>query len=762
MRTGTIAFMMGIVVAQQCSEIPNSAWLLLLPGCLFLFGINNPILKVSLAFIAGFLWVFAYLLLFSHSVFPSSLEGKELLVEGTIASIPKQSSRFSRFDFSTSLNNKPYLFRLNWYEKHTTPPQAGEYWRLLIKLKRPRGVLNEGGFDYERNLYRHGISATGYVRRNNVNEKITSKISDFTLNEWVAASRQSISTKLRNRLNGNHNGVIEALAIGVRDEITPVEWDVLTRTGTIHLVAISGLHIGLVAGLVFFIVRFLISRSRILMRYYPAQVYAAACAIVVAFLYAMLAGFSIPTQRALLMICVVMISLMQRRVVCSSYIVALSLLLILIFDPLSVLDKGFWLSFGAVAVILFAAVGRIKSNVSVISWGKIQIIISLGMLPLTLFFFQRISLSAPIANLLAVPLVSFITVPTTLLGTLVIDLHSSLSDFLLYIATESLNILWLFLDWVDSQDWSVIETHNPIMWTLLPMTIGALWLLMPRGFPARWVGIILFLPVFFMTNNELVEGELKIHLIDVGQGLSVFIKTRNHQLLYDTGARHSESFDAGKNIIIPFLKSQNVLSLDALVVSHGDNDHSGGANSILRKLAVNKVYSGARPKRWYHKKTVSCVSGQTWSWDGVYFEFLHPVKIHNIGGNNNSCVLQVSIGSQRILLTGDIEAKAEKALVARFRQGLQSNLLIAPHHGSNTSSSQAFIDSVSPQVVWVANGYRNRYGFPHPNVTQRYRNGAITMFETAKLGGISSKMTAEGFTKPIFSRYKMQRYWHTQ
>ena len=762
MRTGTIAFMMGIVVAQQCSDIPDSAWLLLLPGCLFLFVTNNHVLKALLAFTAGFLWVFAYILFFSHLVFPSSLEGKELLVEGTITSIPKKSSHFSRFDFETRLNDRPYLFRLSWYEKHATPPQAGEHWRLLIKLKRPRGVLNEGGFDYEQSLYRHGISATGYVRRNNANEKITNETKNFLLNEWVAAFRQSISTKLRDRLDGNHDGIIEALAIGVRDKISPAEWDILTRTGTIHLVAISGLHVGLVAGLVFFMIRFLVSRSRILMRYYPAQAYAAACAIVVAFLYAMLAGFSIPTQRALLMICVVMISLMQRRVICSSYIVSLSLLLILIFDPLSVLDNGFWLSFGAVVVIVFAAVGRVKSDASLLNWGKVQLVIALGMLPLTLFFFQRISLSAPIANLFSVPLVSFITVPTTLLGTLTIDLTPKFSGFLLDIATESLNILWLFLAWIDSQVWSVIEMHSPALWTLLPLSVGVLWLLMPRGFPARWIGVMFFLPAFFVTNNELAEGELKIDLIDVGQGLSVLIKTKNHQLLYDTGARYSESFDAGKNIIIPFLKSQNILSLDKLIVSHGDNDHSGGANSILRKLVVDKVYSGAKPKRWHYKKAISCQSDQAWSWDGVDFRFLHPVKIKNSGGNNNSCVLQVSIGTQRILLTGDIETKAEKELVARFQKGLQSNLLIAPHHGSNTSSSQAFIDSVAPQVVWIANGYRNRYGFPHPEVAYRYANRGTNLFETAKFGGISTRMTAEGFDKPAFSRLKMQRYWHTQ
>jgi len=763
MRTWTLAFLMGIAVAQQCTQIPDSAWLLLLPVCLLGSVFTNYWLKPLFALVLGFLWLFSYVLLFSHNAFPAQLEGKEVLLEGTIASIPKISSRSSRFDFTTQLENKSYMLRLSWYEKHFRPPQAGERWRLLVKLKRPHGVSNPGGFDYERSLYRHRVSATGYVRSNDINEKIINTNSKSAPSVWVIKLRQSISNSLRKELkDGLHQGLIEALAIGNRDKITPAEWDVLTRTGTIHLVAISGLHIGLVAGFVFFIIRFVVGRSAFLMQHLPAQVPAAACAIVVAFFYAMLAGFSIPTQRAFLMVCVVMISLMQRRTIRSSSVIALSLLLILIFDPMSVLDAGFWLSFGAVVVILFVAVGRVRNALTIASWGKIQLVIAIGMLPMTLLFFQRVSISAPIANLFAVPLVSFVTVPATLLGTMTLEIFPRLSVFLLYIATESLNILWILLEWLDAQSWSIIETHAPVTWTLILAGIGAIWLLMPRGFPLRWMAMTLFFPAFLVVPEKLPVGVLRLGLIDVGQGLSVFIQTRNHSLVFDTGPRYSENFDAGKNIVIPFLKSQGVLSLDALIVSHGDNDHSGGAAAILNRLHVNKVYTGANVKRWHYDRSIACQSGQEWQWDAVDFKFLHPVKAQGMGGNNRSCVLQVSVGSHAILLPADIEVKAEKQLIARYKNKLQSDLLIAPHHGSKTSSSQAFVEQVAPRVVLVANGYRNRYRFPHKSVTQRYTESEIVWFETAKSGAISITMTADGLAKPVFWRHKLLRYWHTR
>ena len=763
MRTWTIAFMIGIVAAQQSSQIPNSAWLLLFPIVLLGLYFAQSWLKLIFAFALGFIWVFTHIILFQHNNFPSEFEGKEILVEGTIASIPKWSERSTKFNFKTKFNTKDYLIKLSWYEKLYRSPQAGERWRLLVKLKQPHGAINPGGFDYERNLYRKGISATGYVRRNDANQRLSEHDIDSGLFNIIDGFRQSISNSLRKRLEGKpHQGVIEALAIGDRNRITSEEWDVLIRTGTIHLVAISGLHIGLVAGFAFFLMRALVSRLGFVLKRMPVQVPAAVAAIAVAFIYALLAGFTIPTQRAFLMVCIVMISLIQRRSVPASNIIAFSLLVILLFDPMSVLDVGFWLSFGAVAIILFASIGRLKPPTALIGMSKIQFVIAIGMLPLMLLFFQRLSIAAPLANLVAVPLVSFITVPSTLLATMTIDVLPSLSNGLFFIAVESLKLLWVMIDWLSVQSWAVVDTTVVSTWSLLLAIVGATYLLMPRGIPARWVALLLFLPALLGTRTTLNQGELNITLIDVGQGLSVLLQTQHHSLVFDAGPRYSSSFDAGKNIVIPFLRSQGVLEVDALIISHGDNDHSGGANAILKNLSVKKIISGANRKRWHNDKAIACSSGQSWQWDNIHFEILHPQSGKFEGGNNQSCVLQVRVADKAILLPADIERATEQLLIKQYGDKLKSQILIAPHHGSKTSSSQAFLEQVSPQMVLIANGYRNRYRFPHSNVTKRYAAEHISWLETQDSGAISVLVTPQRVSEPIRWREKLRRYWHSQ
>jgi len=763
MRTGTIAFMIGIVAAQQSSQIPSIVWLSTIPIALLGLYLAKPCFKPLFACVLGYNWVFASVLLFQHTVFSSELEGKEILLEGTIASIPKSTSRSTQFIFKTELNREHYRLKLSWYEKLEWPLQAGEHWRLLVKLKRPHGSMNPAGFDYERSLYRQRISATGYVRRNDINQRLDEDTLTKTVFDRVIMLRQSFANSLRSALKDKpHQGIVEALAIGNRGRITTSEWDILTRTGTIHLVAISGLHIGLVAGFIFFIIRFLVSRNKFLMRKAPAQFPAAVGAVLAAFIYALLAGFTIPTQRAFLMVCVFMMALLQRRAIRSSNILALSLLVMLVVDPMSVLDVGFWLSFGAVAIILFAAVGRIKTPSFIYEMNRLQIVIALGMLPLMIIFFQRVSLVAPIANVVSVPWISFVTVPATLLGTLFVNISSFVSDGMFWVATKSLEILWIFLEWLSTQSWAVLDTHVPLIWTLMPASLGAFYLLMPRGMPVRWLSLILFIPILLVEKPAPKYGELNLTLMDVGQGLSVLLQTARHSLVFDTGPRYSSNFDAGKNIIVPVLKSQGIDELDAVIVSHGDNDHSGGANSLTDAMLVHQVYSGAAPKRWRSDGAIACVAGQEWQWDGIHFEMLHPQREQGQGGNNRSCVLQVRVGTNVILLPADIERDAELQLVAQNGNKLKSNILIAPHHGSKTSSSMQFIEKVSPEIVLIANGYRNRYGFPHHSVTNRFKQAQIKWLETQHSGAISILVTPKTLSQPVRWRDKLRRYWHSQ
>lgn len=753
--------MTGIVVMQQVSQTPSMLWLLSLPVAVAGFFLTKPIYRPFFTFIFGLNWVLVSVHLFAAPSLDVDYEGKHILLQGTVSSIPRQTSRATQFLFRAKLENRPYLIKLSWYEKPPYPLRAGDKWRLMVKLKRPHGSMNPGGFDYERSLFRQHISATGYVRRDDSNQLLMGDETASVLSDYMVKARQAVASALQRHLQDtSHAGIIEALSIGERSRITANEWEVLTRTGTTHLIAISGLHIGLIAGLVFLLTRFVVARLWFISQRTPVQILAALASIMAALAYAFLAGFTIPTQRALLMVCIVMLSIIQRRQVASSTVLSLSLLAVLLIDPLSVLDTGFWLSFFAVAIILFKVSGRIRPASVLSGMFTLQFVIAIGMLPLMLWFFQRLGIAAPLANVIAVPWMSFVVVPLTLLATSLIPLSPALADSMLQLTSQMLSGLWIILEWLSAQPWAIIDTAMPVGWTYIPFAIGVVYLLVPKGVPARWLAPLLFLPALMVKHPVPAPGVLRVVLLDVGQGLSVLLQTQNHSLLFDTGPRFTDSFNAGKHIILPFLKSQGILQLDRLVVSHGDNDHSGGAHAILSAVPVHRVVTGALASRWYDTRATFCHAGETWTWDGVEFAFLYPFAPPYQRDNNNSCVLQVRVGKYRVLLPADIERQAEQLLVKYYGSQLQSQLLIAPHHGSKTSSSAAFIDTVAPEWVLVANGYRNRYQFPHPVVTDRYATRSIPWLETQDSGAISLQISTGGMTPPQRWRDKLRRYWH--
>jgi len=760
MRLGTIAFLLGILLAQQGEQLPAIEWYGLLPVLMLATWRVSYVWRIALIFISGFLWAGLIATWMLQNQLPTEHEGLELVLEGRVNSIPIQRERTLRFDFATTIDTKPYTVRLNWYNRHEQRPRANEYWRLRVKLKRRYGFMNPGGFDYEGYLFRHGIHATGYVRRDDINERLLYKGTQGNL---VLATRNHLS----NRLNETHSelphlGLIEALAIGYRANIDPVERTLLTQTGTNHLVAISGLHIGLVAGIVYMLVRLLAGHCYRLVNICPAPIVAAWAALMAAFVYSALAGFAIPTQRALLMVGVFLFCIVVRRKTSVSYALSVALIGILIGQPLAVNEYGFWLSFTAVAIIVFTLQGRLKQPSSFVNIVKTQFYIALGMLPLMLIFFQQSSYVSPIANMFAVPWVSFITVPITLIGVMTIDAFPMLSLLAIKISSWSLEILLTVLDWLHTPTFTLYQSLTPPTWTLVPAVVGAVWLLMPKGTPSRWLATVLFLPILFIHKQGPSHGLVELTLLDVGQGLSVYIRTRNHSLLYDTGARFSKRFDAGSAVIIPFLRNEGVRNLDRLIVSHGDNDHSGGATSILSTIPVNSIFTGANRKRWNHPDANSCSDGQRWQWDGVLFEMLSPTTNQRVGGNNGSCVLRLTAGNQSILLPGDVEKATEFKLLQTHGKRLQADVLIAPHHGSKTSSSAPFLNIVNPRIVLIPNGYRNRFGFPHPDVVNRYAQAGIKWYETAKNGAITLTIGTKQVITPQSWRLQERRFWHTQ
>ncbi|MDT8405396.1 MAG: DNA internalization-related competence protein ComEC/Rec2 [Sulfuriflexus sp.] len=648
---------------------------------------------------------------------------------------------------------------MNDYTQRRQPPRAGERWRLRVKLKRPHGFLNPGGFDYERYLFRQGIAATGYIKRDDINQKLAGPDAARAM----LALRGRISTRIASMLEAHtHAGLLPALAVGDRRGIDAEQWQILMRTGTSHLLAISGLHIGLVAGLVFALVRFLASLSPRLLMSMPAVMPAAIAAMLAAAAYAMLAGFSIPTQRAFIMVSLVMLGILLRRGYMSSSVLALALLVILLYDPLAVLDAGFWLSFGAVAVIMYVLTGRVGQLSRLWQWGRVQWMIALGMLPLMLAIFQQLSLVAPVANLVAVPWVSMVTVPTTLLATLCMPVSSNLASGLLQVAAWSLVELWAVLEPLAGSDYATWFSHVPRSWTLPPALLGITWLLLPRGWPARWAGGVCLLPMLLLPKPGPSADEVWLHLLDVGQGLAVVVRSEQQAMVYDTGPWFSESFDAGRAVIVPFLRAQGIKTLDTLVVSHGDNDHRGGADSLLREIPVRRILSGADRKRWRHARAEPCLAGQAWQWGKVRFEVLSPTDHPLREANNRSCVIRLGIGNTHILLPGDIEAGAERQLLAANPSKLPARLLLVPHHGSKTSSTAAFIRAVNPELALFATGYRNRYRFPHPRVEQRYRDLHVASLNTADAGAITIKLDADGLQQTSVWREQAGRYWHAQ
>jgi len=755
-----LSFFAGILLALQLAEVPNAFWLYsLVPGALIYY--KWPITRLPLAFIGGFLWVVIHAQINFNNAFDVSLAKKPVLVEGVVSSLPEKNKRNVRFNLQVqklSLNGEvkahPKQIRLSWYGAYENI-QPGETWRLLVSLKPPSGMLNPGAFDYERWLLEQGIQATGYVKKSEKNQRLlaTAGISANRL-------RYALKSRLESTLpEGELRGVILALLIGDRSQIEESQWQVLTATGTNHLVAISGLHIGLVAGAAFFIFRFLFRRSRKFLLYLPAHKAAAFAALCAAFFYAMLAGFAIPTQRALIMTAVVMLGMLINRRFAYTKILSAALLLVILLDPFSVLSTGFWLSFLAVGAILYTMQSRISPKGLWWHWGRVQWVVFLALIPVLLFAFQTFSVISPIANFIAVPWVSFLVVPFVLLAG-VLSFMPMVSDGLFWLAHESLLILWKLLTFFAELPLAQWQQFTPVSWTLLPAMLGILLILAPRGFPGRYLAIIFLLPLFLIKPPAPKEGEAWFTLLDVGQGLSAVVRTKNHTLVFDTGPRFSETFDTGEAVVAPFLRQAAVQEIDTLIISHGDNDHIGGMHSLLQQFEVNQLLTSVKHKI-NHKQTEQCLSGQSWHWDGIDFRLLHPSEVSDRQSENNaSCVLQVSNKQSAILLTGDIEKAAEKFLIKQWQTDLQSQILVAPHHGSNTSSTQAFIEMVKPQLVLFPAGYLNRFGFPKTKVLERYYPTGAKLMSTGDAGAISIRLQQTGFSQPQAYRMTERRFWH--
>ena len=742
-----LAFVGGDLALQQFSELPPVSVLLILSALAAIMAR----LRYShcLFFVIGFLWASAFGYYQLHDRLSPKFEGIPLTVTGEIANLPDQNFQHANFEFTVleSTEKLPDKLKLSWYEP-TEILHAGETWTFTVKLKRPHATFNLGGNDYERWLFTQSIGATGTVTKKP--PIFIAPASIFSINHL----RQVIGDTLTKNYGENlSTALLKALTIGDDNGLTPENWDTFRITGVTHLIVISGSHIALVAGLIYWLTLKIWTHLNIL-RFSPPRA-AALASLFTAIFYASLAGYVIPTKRAVIMLGMVMLASFYQRQFSPLQSFAIALLAMLIFNPTMLLSIGFWLSFLAVALILYRVTGRLKSAPNWLNGVDIQLTVSLGLSPLLLFFFQQVSLISAFVNFPAVPVIELVVVPLALLLIPLMFIMPWLANKLFLILDFILQKFMFALEFAETLPNASIDLSQPSFFILLLSCLGLLWLFAPRGIPARWLGLILNLPLLFPIIPKLNDGEAIVTVLDVGQGLAVAVQTQNHWLLYDTGAKFPNGGDMGKNVVLPFFRYHGVKKLDTLLISHDDNDHIGGAKSVLENMSVEQILTSVPEK---FPLATACQTGQTWTWEGVNFLVLSPAKTFDTD-NNNSCVLKIETANNAVLLTGDIEATAESWLVENAREQLHANVLVAPHHGSKTSSTMAFLEAVNPETILIPSGYRNQFHHPSKEVLARYRQIHAEFSTSANSGALTVHLNLDGINVESL-RDTAGKYWN--
>jgi competence protein ComEC len=757
---------------------------------------------------AGFFWA-AWL---AHAALAPQLavadEGRDFTVIGTIDNLPYKFAQGVRFNFLVERvpgeqGAVPRRIALSWYSGFRDQVvaigdvQPGERWQLTVRLQRPHGNANPYGFDYEAWLLEQGVRATGYVRPARDNRRLDSFV--FSAGNLIEHARAMLRSRILAALPDQpYAGVIVALVVGDQRGIEQSNWTVFNRTGIGHLISISGLHITMVAGL-FALAAFTLWRHSFYTRaqlplLLPAQKVAALVGAVVALFYVLLAGFGVPAQRTLYMLAVVAAALWLNRITNVSHVLCAALGVVVLIDPWAVLWPGFWLSFGAVAIILYATVGRTATRAGRCDAGSAaeqivrtskqrslpsrrerlwnalrvgahtQYVVTFGLVPLTMLLFGQVSVVSPLANAVAIPLISLVVTPLALIGSM---LPLALAGPLLGFAHLLVALLAGCLQWFSGMRYAVWTAPMPPFWLFCWAMFGTIWLLAPRGWPARWLGLATWMPLLAAEPAHPEPGRMTVTAFDVGQGMALLIETSAHRLLYDTGPSYGPETNAGNRVILPYLRARGITAIDGVIVTHSDTDHAGGALSVLDGVKVGWVLSSLwsnHPVARAARQHLHCAAGQRWTWDGVAFEMLHPLPASyadtTIKPNARGCTLKITAGGKSMLLAGDIEAAQEAQLVERDAPRLRAEILLAPHHGSGTSSTPAFLLAVQPQAVVFQVGYRNRYHHPKQEVYDRYGAMQVQRLRTDQAGAL----TIEFGQKITIASYRdsRARYWNNR
>ena len=866
MRAVWCGFALGVVWLQQQAALPLwRGWLALLLAMivalvLAYWGLRGQGWRVCGGWCA--LWLAASCAGFGYAAWraemrlatslPTGWEGRDLEVIGAVRGLPTREDKGTRFLFDVEsvaapIAHFPRTLQLSWIDQKGSPLpvlEPGARWRLTVRLKRAHGNANYGVRDAEAALLARNVRATGYVSAPATARRLTGFAGGLSVgvDRWRAALRERIDTVLA---DAPHRGIVVALAVGAQDEVDAADWALMRSTGTSHLVAISGLHIGFVAGLAGWLAGVLWRRSGFVGHnwplWIPAQKVAVSAGVLFAAMHAALAGFNVPAQRALWMAGVVALAFVSGRSVAPSVVLAWALGLVLLLDPWAVVSAGFWLSFCAVAAILYAMSGRPRIRDDerrdqaqegdeaaglgflprtpvvhrlhaalrtrwrafierVRSAAHLQLAITVALAPLTVFWFAQIPLVGPLANAFAIPWVSLLVTPAVLAG---VALPTPLDAYAFHAAHALLAWLCAGLQMVSGPAWTLWRLPQPSNWALFAAAVGVAWCLAPRGWPLRWAAPLTWLPLLLPPPSGPAPGSFRLTALDIGQGSSILVETTHHALLFDAGPG-PESTHAGERVVVPYLLANGVYTLDTMVISHADSDHSGGAPAVLDGVRVRQLLAALAPSNELWSKaratgadTVPCAAGQHWQWDGVDFAILWPDAGPLQGKpNDHCCVLRVSMSGQRpalgeagarkagakgagdnevgvkeavaieasvteasaketqagdaaatvprltALLAADIEAPVERILLARDREALHAQILVVPHHGSKTSSTEPFLDSIEPLIAVFQVGYRNRFHHPNPGVFERYLARHIELTRSDEDGAV--QIVAQG------------------
>ena len=697
---------------------------------------------------------------------PAILENQPVTITGTIITFPYNGLDYRHCDVQVSQLNfagetQPFQgrIRLTWHLFHPLPTDFPEFrpqqtWRFTARLHSVHEVLNFDVFDYSSYLFQERIRATGRIEHATLPQLLT-----FAPHTHINYWRYQLFLKINKLLENNPlRGMIIALTLGEGQDISQSHWQLFRNTGITHLVVISGSHISLIALLIFSIVSKIWRYTGRLALWLPAPQVAAVVSLFAALGYALLAGFAIPTQRAAIMVTIVIVNKLLARQVPTSDLIATALFFVLLYDPLAILSTGFWLSFLAVTAIAWALHGRNSPHRPLLKLNRdflaTQYAVSAVLFPVLLLYYGTFPLNSFIANLVAIPWFSIVIVPLVLAGAGLTAILPDVSSYCFEFTTIILHGCLHFLDWLTQFNWLAKTTAPPTVMSFTLASLGIAILLLPRGFPARGLGGILLFPILFSPPNQPMPGEVWFTLFDIGQGLAAMVQTQHYILIYDTGDKKGNSTMA-ERVIIPYLHAKRIYQIDMLMISHADADHSSGIDALRDRIAIKQIVSSDSIKN-----SGLCRAGQRWTWDAVEFRVLHPETTAIYKSNDRSCVLKIQTGEHGILLTGDIEDIVENNLARHYPYDLQSEVLVVPHHGSKTSSSELFVQVVDPQYALISSGYLNRFKHPKAEVVQRYQANGVIVLNTAVTGAITLKVSAQQISAPHLARANQRRYWH--